>query len=52
MKKIICCIFLLFSLHQFLMPQTTGRISLAGDWRFELDSADIGEEELWYTINQ
>ena len=49
MKKIICCIFLLFSLHQFLMPQTTGRISLAGDWRFELDSADIGEEELWYT---
>ena len=49
MKKIICCIFLLFSLHQFLMSQTTGRISLAGDWRFELDSADIGEEELWYT---
>ncbi|RHR36312.1 MULTISPECIES: sugar-binding domain-containing protein [Parabacteroides] len=49
MKKIICCIFLLFSLHQFLISQTTGRISLAGDWRFELDSADIGEKELWYT---
>ncbi|WP_293710514.1 sugar-binding domain-containing protein [uncultured Parabacteroides sp.] len=49
MKKIIYYILLLFSLPLFLAAQNPERISLTGDWRFALDSADVGEKELWYT---
>lgn len=47
MKKIIYCIIMLLPL--LLTAQNTERVSLAGDWRFALDSADIGKKELWYT---
>lgn len=49
MKIRIYFILLLFSIPLVLSAQITDRISLAGKWRFALDSTDVGEKEGWYT---
>lgn len=51
MKIKIYFILLLFSIPLFPVAQTSGRIPLAGKWRFALDSTDVGEKEGWYTKN-
>jgi Glycosyl hydrolases family 2, sugar binding domain len=45
MKRILFSLFFIVAIHQVSLCQ---QISLAGRWKFRLDSANKGESERWY----
>lgn len=51
MKRTCQQVFLLFVIGLFVVAQVNGQnhISLAGEWKFRADSADVGEARHWET---
>ena len=48
MKKLYCLIILIILLSSFNKENET-TINLSGEWRFSIDTLDIGETEGWFT---